>query len=120
MRHGDGNAAFRLLQRQWALRGIAKHGWSRRLQLANAERLRKRGQQVEAAVVVTEGLQRQGAQSTVELSGGDHEGLRGRYGQAGVSTGYRESQCQPVVPGGECPACGWRRGSLEPHPIAIR
>jgi hypothetical protein len=44
MRHGDSDAALRLLQRRRALQGIAKCGGHRRVQLMNQARLAKRGQ----------------------------------------------------------------------------
>ena len=40
MHHGDGNAAFRLLQRGRALKGVKKLGWHWRLAMANAARKR--------------------------------------------------------------------------------
>jgi uncharacterized sporulation protein YeaH/YhbH (DUF444 family) len=47
MRHGDSDAAFRLLQRRHALQGIAKHGWFLRVQAMNIARLRKRKRRLE-------------------------------------------------------------------------
>jgi hypothetical protein len=119
MRDGDSEAAFRLRQRQRALRGIKKHGWDWRLAKANAARLGKGQHQVQAPGVVARG-QRQESQSEARFSAGERAVWRARYGQGVFSTDYREGQCQPVAPGGECPVCGWRRGSREPHPIAIR
>src|ERR1700730_13861703 len=47
MRHGDGDAAFRLLQRRRAMRGIAKHGWALRVHAMNVARYWKREQRLE-------------------------------------------------------------------------
>jgi hypothetical protein len=42
LRVGDRKAAFRLKQRQRALRGIALSGWQWRLELANEARIQRR------------------------------------------------------------------------------
>jgi len=47
MRRGDGDAAFRLLQRRRALQGIAKHGWALRVHAMNVARYQKREQRME-------------------------------------------------------------------------
>jgi len=119
MRYGDGHAAFRLLQRQRALQGIAKRGWRWRLALANAARLGKHRELVRLRGIATQS-QRQEVQSTIRLDDGSLVALRARYGRGGFSAVYRDGVCEPVAPGVECRACGWKWGSSrEPHPIAI-
>lgn len=117
MRHGDGNAAFRLLQRGRALQGIAKRGWGWRLAMANAVRQGKHIQRLAEAAVVAERRKLQ-AQCTVK-SAAVLAALRVRYGTGGVRGDYADGECRPVAPGGECPVCGWPWGSSETHPIAI-
>jgi hypothetical protein len=117
MRHGDGNAAFRLLQRGRALWGIAKRGWGWRLAMANAARQGKHKQRLAAAAVAAE-RQKLEAQCTVK-SAAVLAALRVRYGGGGLRGDYHNGECRPVAPGGECPVCAWRWGSREPHTIAI-
>lgn len=117
MRHGDGNAAFRLLQRGRALQGIAKRGWGRRLALANAARQGKYKRRLAAAAVVAE-WRRLEAQCTMK-SPAVLAALRVRYGTGGVRGDYSDGECRPVGPGGKCPVCAWSWGSREPHLIAI-
>jgi hypothetical protein len=116
MRHCDGNAAFRLLQRGRALKGIAKGGWGWRLALANAARQGKYKVRLAAAALAAE-RQRLGAQCRV--SPAMLAALRVRYGTGGVRDDYAEDECRPVAPGDHCPVCAWRWGSTEPHLIAI-
>lgn len=113
MRHGDGDAAFRLLQRGRALQGIAKRGWGWRLTMANAVRQGKHMQRLAEAAVVAE-RQKLEAQCAVKSAA-----LRVRYGTGGVRGDYADGECRPVAPGGGCLACAWRWGSTEPHPVAI-
>jgi hypothetical protein len=117
MRHGDADAAFRLLQRRRALQGIAKGGWGWRLQLANAARLRKRQQRLEAAAMEAE---RQRLKSEYRLTDKVLATLRARFG-GGFGGNYGENQCKPVVPvpGAKCCRCGWEHGNREPHVIAV-
>jgi hypothetical protein len=117
LRMGDSDAALSLLQRQRALAGIRKNGWSWRLSLANNARRLKRLQRVAAAAFEAE-RQRLEAQCTVK-SAKALAALRARYGAGGFHGDYRDGECRPVAPGGECPVCAWRWGSREPHPIAI-
>ncbi|SRR6266851_505344 len=99
MRHGDGDAAFRLLQRRRALQGIAKRGWGWRLSLANNARHRRRKQRLAAAAITAE-RQKLEAQCTVK-SAIALSALRARYGAGGFGGDYREGECRPVGPGGE-------------------
>ena len=117
MRRGDGNAAFRLLQRGRALQGIAKRGWRWRLAMANAARQGKHVERLAAAAVAAE-RQMLEAQCTVK-SPAVLAALRARYGSGGLRGEYSNGECRPVAPGGACPVCAWRWGSREPHPIAI-
>jgi hypothetical protein len=117
MRRGDGNAAFRLLQRGRALQGIAKRGWRWRLAMANAARQGKHEQQLVAAAIAAERQQLE-AQCTVK-SPAVLAALRVLYGGGGLRGNYAEGECRPVAPGGACPACAWKWGSREPHVIAI-
>jgi hypothetical protein len=117
MRRGDGDAAFRLLQRGRALQGIAKRGWRWRLAMANAARQVKYDQRLLAAAIAAERQQLE-AQCTVK-SAAVLSALRVRYGTGGLRGDYRDGECRPVGPGGECSVCAWRWGSREPHPIAI-
>jgi hypothetical protein len=117
MRRGDGNAAFRLLQRGRALHGIAKRGWGWRLAMANAARQGKHIQRLADAAVVAE-RQKLEAQCMVK-SAAVLVALRVRYGAGGVRGDYADGECRPVSPGGKCPVCAWRWGRREPHIIAI-
>jgi hypothetical protein len=117
MRHGDGKAAFRLLQSGRALKGIAKGGWRWRLAMANAARQGKHVERLAAAAVAAE-RQMLEAQCTVK-SPAVLAALRMRYGSGGLRGEYSDGECRPVAPGGKCPVCAWRWGSREPHPIAI-
>jgi hypothetical protein len=117
LRLGDSDAALSLLQRQRALAGIRKHGWCWRLLLANNARHLKRMQRLDAAAFEAE-RQRLEAQCTVK-SASALAALRARYGAGGFGGDYRDGECRPVAPGGECPVCAWRWGSREPHLIAI-
>ena len=54
LRRGDGDAAFRLLQRGRALRGCQKLGWRWRLALANAVRKRNHEELLGAKAAATE------------------------------------------------------------------
>jgi hypothetical protein len=118
MRRGDRKAAFSLLQRRRALLGIAKGGWGWRLAKANAARLQKHRQRLQAAADVAE-QQRQETQSTMKLSVRARAALRARYGQGGFRADYGEGECRPVAPGVKCPVCGWTWGSREPHVVAV-
>ena len=54
MHHGDGNAAFRLLQRGRALKGVKKLGWHWRLAMANAARKRNHEELLAAKAAAAE------------------------------------------------------------------
>jgi hypothetical protein len=118
MRNRDGDAAFRLLQRQRALLGIKKNGWALKVLAMNAARCRKRQQQIHAAAIAAE-RRRQEAQSAMRLDDKAIAALRARYGRGGFSGEYHDSECRPVAPGVECLACGWKWGDREPHVIAV-
>jgi hypothetical protein len=118
MRRGDGDAAFSLLQRQRALRGIEKRGSGWRLLLANNARHRKRQQCLLVAAIAVE-RQKPEARGPV-LSPNALSALRARYGTGAVGGDYRDGECRPVLPGETCPACSWRWGNREPHVIAVR
>jgi hypothetical protein len=110
MHYGDSDAAFRLLQRGRALKGIAKRGWEWRLALANAARLRKRQERAAAAAVEAEqrrlreqweaaSTQRSTSPWRSILSSGAQLNLyRARYGTGGVRGDYRDGECRPVGP----------------------
>jgi hypothetical protein len=131
LHYGDPDAAFRLLQRGRALKGIAKHGWRWRLELANAARLGKLKERRAAAAVEAEqrrlreewkaaSTQRRTSPWPSILSRGAQLNLyRARFGTGGVRGDYRDGQCRPVAPGGKCSVCAWTWGGTEPHPIAI-
>jgi hypothetical protein len=118
MHYGSSDAAFRLLQRGRALKGIAKLGWSWRLRMANAARLKKREERLHEAAALAE---RQRLKSECRLTDEVLVALRGRYGSGGFSANYGENQCRPVipVPGARCSRCGWEYGNPEPHVIAV-
>ena len=118
MHYGDSGAALSLLQRRRGLVGIAKLGAHWRVMLMNQARLAKRKQQLRARAVAAE-RQRQQAQSTVRLDDRALAALRARYGRGGFTGEYREGECRPVIPGVACPACGWKWGNRESHPIAV-
>jgi len=118
MRHGDGDAAFRLLQRRRALSGIKKRGWSSQVRTMNETRRDKREQRLHALAVAGE-QQRQAAQSTFKLDARGLAAYRARFGQGGFSADYAEGACHPAIPGVPCPACGWQWGDREPHLIAV-
>lgn len=82
MRYGDGDAAFRLLQRWRALAGIKKNGWSFKAQAMNCARDRKRQRRLQASAVVAEWQRREG-QTTVKLDAKALAALRARYGRGG-------------------------------------
>ena len=117
MRGGDGGAALSLLQRQRALSGIQQLGWSWRLQLANAVRIRKRQQRLEAAAIEAE---RQRLKSEYRLTDKVLAALRARFG-SGFGDNYGQNECKPVVPvpRARCGRCGWEYGNREPHVIAV-
>jgi hypothetical protein len=129
LHYGDPTAAFRLLQRGRALKGIAKRGWKWRLELANAARLKKYREQFTAKAVEAEQRrlreQWEAASARRTMTAwrsilGSRVQLnlyRARYGTGGVRGDYREGECRPVAPGGECVACGWKWGSPETHII---
>jgi hypothetical protein len=131
MHHGDPVAAFRLLQRGRALKGIAKHGWRRRLELANAARLKKQQDKLTATAIEAEQrrLREQWEAASTQRSTSPWRSIlssraqlhlyRARYGTGGVRGDYRGDECRPVPPGGLCNFCGWRWGSREPHIIAM-
>jgi hypothetical protein len=131
LHYGDPTAAFRLLQRGRALKGIAKRGWRWRLELANAARLKKRQQQATAKAVEAEQsrLREQWEAASMQRSTSPWRSIlssraqlnlyRARYGTGGVRGDYGDGECPPVAPGGKCSVCAWRWGGREPHPIAI-
>jgi hypothetical protein len=110
MRRGDGNAAFRLLQRGRAFKGLAKGGWGWRLALANAARQGKYKQRLAAAAVAAE---RQRLEAQCRVTPAMLAALRARYGTGGLRRDYAEGECRPVAPGGTCSACGWRWAALK-------
>src|SRR5437764_924206 len=114
MRHGDGKAAFSLLQRRRALAGIAKRGGGWRVQLMNAARLRKRDQRRRQAASIKTGLEQrqQAVERSLRLDAGQVATTRAQYGGL-----YRHGVCQPVSRYGYCPACGWGPDIREPHII---
>ena len=130
LHYGDPTAAFRLLQRGRALKGIAKRGWEWRLALANAARLKKHREQAAAVALEAEqrrlreqwaaGMRRSTSPRRSILSPAAQLNLyRARYGTGGVRGDYAEGECRPVAPGGECVACGWKWGSPETHIIGV-
>jgi hypothetical protein len=88
MRRGDGNAAFRLLQRGRALQGIAKRGWRWRLAMANAARQGRHEQRLVEAAIAAE-RQELEAQCTVK-SPAVLDALRARYGGGGLRGDYAD------------------------------
>jgi predicted GNAT family N-acyltransferase len=117
MHHGDGVAAFRLLQRGRALKGIKKLGWRWRLAMANAARKRNHEELLAAKAAAAE--RRRIEEDCTVTSPKVLAALRVRYGTGLVRGDYAEGECRPVAPGGKCPACAWRWGDREPHIIAV-
>ena len=101
------SAAFRLLQRGRALKGIAKRAWDWRLALANAARQGKYKQRLAEAAVAAE---RQRLEAQCSVSPAELAALRARYGTSGVRGDYADGECRPVPLGGKCPVCAWRWG----------
>jgi predicted GNAT family N-acyltransferase len=78
MHRGDGDAAFRLLQRRRALRGIQKLGWRWRLAMANAARKRNHEELLAAKAAATE--RRRIEEDCTVTSPKALAALRARYG----------------------------------------
>jgi hypothetical protein len=117
MHDGDGDAALCLLQRQRALAGIKKNGWSFKVYAMNVARARKRQQRLRAEAIAAE-RQRLERQSQ-KLSAKDRQAYRARFGVGGIVHEYGPDECRPVSPGGACDRCGWTWASREPHVIAM-
>jgi len=118
MHCGDGDAAFRLLQRGRALKGVKKLGWHWRLAMANAARKRNHEELLAAKAAAVE--QRRIEEDCTVWSPKVLAALRVRYGTGLPRKGnYAEGECRPVAPGGKCPVCAWRWGNPQPHVIAV-
>jgi hypothetical protein len=117
MHHGDGDAAFRLLQRGRALKGVKKLGWRWRLAMANAARKRNHEELLAAKAAAAE--RRRLEEGCTVTSAKVLAALRARYGSGVVRGDYADGECRPVPPGGRCTACEWRWGDPEPHLIAV-
>jgi hypothetical protein len=70
MHPGDGDAAFRLLQRGRALRGIQKLGWRWRLAMANAARKRNHEELLAAKTAAAEATAGGGLHGDITESAG--------------------------------------------------
>jgi hypothetical protein len=117
MHHGDGDAAFRLLQRGRALKGVKKLGWRWRLAMANAARKRNHEALLAAKAAATE--RRRIEEDCTVTSPKALAALRVRYGTGVVRGDYADGECRLVAPGGKCPAYAWRWGNPVPHLIAV-